>query len=254
MVIKVFVDGQTIYAATDGGLGISTDNAATWVNIDWGKPVVVRDVYADGKTIYAATDDGVYGSEDGGTSWTHYTRQELGSERALSVWVPPAELFYAGTTDYLDVCTPGTSSRCENAGFISQQTEDIVPVNDVVGVGPEIWVATEGAGLWKTPDWSKGPWGRYGADVMDFVFSLFAQGDTIYAGHAGLSISLDDGATWTTYDTEEGLADGAVWGIYLDGASRYVYAAISDSLPGLADDPNSDSGGLSFAYCDFCQS
>jgi len=113
-------------------------------------------------------------------------------------------------------------------------------VRDVVGVDPFLYVATGFDGVWKgsplADDWIQVLGDDYYAD------SLFAQGDAIYAGGEGVAISLDGGATWTFYDQEEGLADAGVYGIYLDQST--LYAATDDPV----------SGGLSFAYCEFCQS
>ena len=124
-------------------------------------------------------------------------------------------------------------------------------MRDVAGLTPDggdyLWVATEGSGLWGG-QFEGTNWIRYGADVMDSVFSLLVKGDplspkTIYAGQdLGLSISSDVAATWTTNTTANGLADGAVFDVYLAGAT--LYAAINDE--------DSDSGGLSFAFCEFC--
>ena len=177
---------------------------------------------------------------DGGAFWTYSGDQFPWSdlEGVLSIWVPPAEQFFAaGTVNDINtglyVCTLGSSGQCGITRF------DNAPVEDVVGVDPFLYVATGFVGVWKG-----GPFADDWIQVLGDFYgkSLFAQGDAIYAGGDALAISLDDGATWTFYDTEEGLADAGVYGIYLE--ENTLYAATADPV----------SGGLSFAYCEFCSS
>ena len=72
----VYADGSTIYAATYGGLSISTDGGATFTNRteeDGLGSNMMRGVYADGSTIYAATWGGLSISTDGGATFTNRT-------------------------------------------------------------------------------------------------------------------------------------------------------------------------------------
>jgi hypothetical protein len=58
----VYADGSTIYAATSGGLSISTNNGTNWTNYTTGSGLgsdIVNGVYAAGSTIYAATSGGL---------------------------------------------------------------------------------------------------------------------------------------------------------------------------------------------------
>ena len=61
-VLGVYASGSTIYAATIGGLSISTDGGTTFINkttTDGLGSNVVYGVYASGSTIYAATYGGL---------------------------------------------------------------------------------------------------------------------------------------------------------------------------------------------------
>ena len=58
----VYASGTTVYAATSGGLSISTDSGTSFTNkttADGLGDNVVRGVYASGTTIYAATQVGL---------------------------------------------------------------------------------------------------------------------------------------------------------------------------------------------------
>ena len=61
----------TIYAATDGGLSVSTDGGSSWTNYVTSNNIV--SVFATGSTNYAAGgNNGLYVSKNAGASWTNY--------------------------------------------------------------------------------------------------------------------------------------------------------------------------------------
>ncbi len=65
--LGVYAIGTNVYAATAGGLSISTDGGATFTNRTTADGLgnnVVLGVYADGGTIYAATQGGLSISAD----------------------------------------------------------------------------------------------------------------------------------------------------------------------------------------------
>jgi ABC-type phosphate transport system substrate-binding protein len=58
----VYASGSDVYAATHGGVGISTDGGSTFTNYTTANGLgnnIVRGVYASGNTVYAATDGGL---------------------------------------------------------------------------------------------------------------------------------------------------------------------------------------------------
>ncbi len=62
--VGVYADGATVYAATFGGLSISTDGGATFTTYTTANGMgsnFVSGVYADGATVYAATNGGGVG-------------------------------------------------------------------------------------------------------------------------------------------------------------------------------------------------
>ncbi len=65
VVYGVYASGTTVYAATFGGLSISTDGGATFTNKTTADGLgnnSVRGVYASGTTVYAATNGGLSSS------------------------------------------------------------------------------------------------------------------------------------------------------------------------------------------------
>ena len=75
-VFCVYASGSSIYAASNLGLGISTNGGTNWSNYTTGSNGLggnyVNDVYASGGTIYAGTGGGGLSiSSNGGTIWTN---------------------------------------------------------------------------------------------------------------------------------------------------------------------------------------
>lgn len=95
----MYAVGSTVYAATNGGVSISTDNGASFTNHTTGLGSTnVSSVYAVGSTVYAATDNGLSISTDGGATFTNYTQANSGlaTNSVYSVYAVGSAV-YAGT-------------------------------------------------------------------------------------------------------------------------------------------------------------
>jgi hypothetical protein len=104
----VWVNGQSVYAATKMGLGIST-GAGQYFNTFKTRPGLVfdgvRSVQVSGGIIYVGTEHGVSISEDEGESFTNYTTDNgLGSNTVFSVLARGGRI-YAATAGGLAVAT-----------------------------------------------------------------------------------------------------------------------------------------------------
>ena len=120
----VYAVGDTIYAATEGGLKISRNGGTNWKSYDSTNGLGannVRRVYAVGDTIYAATGGtfdwntytvsggGLKISRDGGESWISYdSTNGLGANWVNGVYAVGGTI-YAATGETHDMFT-GTSS------------------------------------------------------------------------------------------------------------------------------------------------
>lgn len=75
-VFGVYAVGSTVYAATFGGLSISTNGGSSFTNSTTANGLgnnVVLGVYAVGSTVYAATNGGLSISTNGGSTFTNKT-------------------------------------------------------------------------------------------------------------------------------------------------------------------------------------
>ena len=80
---------STIYAATYGGLGISTNGGSTFINRTTANGLPsndIRDVYTNGSNVYVAAYGGLAISTDGGASFTNRTTANgLGSNSVFAL-------------------------------------------------------------------------------------------------------------------------------------------------------------------------
>jgi hypothetical protein len=105
-VVGVYASGSSIYAATLGGLGISTNGGTSFTNYTTTSGLgnnTVRSVYASGSSIYAATDGGISISTNGGSSFTNYTTANgLGNNSVRGVYASGSSI-YAATLGGLSI-------------------------------------------------------------------------------------------------------------------------------------------------------
>ena len=137
----VYAVGLNVYAATSGGLSISTDGGAncstrTAANAGLGSNYL-QGVYVDGSNVYAATDNGLSISTDGGTSFDNRTvaNATLGSDFVYGVYVDGSNV-YAATDGGLSI-----SANCASSSTTSSASSGIpgifLAVNDVL-VGKQV--------------------------------------------------------------------------------------------------------------------
>lgn len=171
VVCDVHLDGSTLYAATMGGLGISTDGGVTWASSaarpnraddDGG----IQKVVSSGSAIYVTSDSGLSVSPDGGQSWTIY-----------------------------DASTDGFSD-----GFVT----------DLCLSGGKLYAACTD-GLFVTADsgssWTKLL--AASDDELDAIAQVAERDGTLYAlGFHALMTSTDGGSSWTTMSLSGELASG----------------------------------------------
>lgn len=184
---SVYSSGSTIYVATDGGLGISTNGGKNWTNTTFGSGVSIdtRGVYvpADATNwVYAATyglspNGGVSKSIDGGASFTSMTNVAL----INSIYAPSYWNVYTTTVGSgLGISTDGGLTwnyrTIANAGLPSNTTYGVYTV------GSNVYVATDN----------------------------------------GFGRSTNGGTSFTASNTDNGLGSNATRGVYASGNTIYV--------------------------------
>ncbi|GAB4016652.1 beta strand repeat-containing protein [Spirosoma koreense] len=197
----------SVYAATNRGLGISTDGGNSFVTRlipDGLGSNTVNDVFVLNNTIYAATDGGLSISTNGGTSFTNVsTSSGLGNISVKAVYAlsgPSSTTVYAATAGGLSISTNG------GASFTNRTTS---------------------SGL--------------GSNAVNDVFVLSGPSSTtIYAATTGgLGTSTNGGTSFTNRTTSNGLGSSSTRGVYVTGGSIYVTTSAGLSI--------STNGGTSFS-------
>ncbi|MEN9468859.1 MAG: hypothetical protein RL630_592, partial [Verrucomicrobiota bacterium] len=235
-VYGVYASGSTIYAATSGGLSISTNSGTTFTNYTSGLGNnYVAGVFASGSTIYAATLGGLSISTDGGTNFLNLTTfSGLGGDTVLGVYADDSTI-YAATSGGLSISTDGGeyfSNFTTTAGLGNNN------VRSVYANGTTVYAATVG-GLSISTNGGTTFINRTTANGLgaNFINGVYAVGSSVYAATngMGLSISSDGGANFTTRNaTNAGLGSNDVRGVYANGSSIFAatYGGLSISLDG----------------------
>jgi len=207
---------DTVYAATEGGLGISTDGGTSFTNrttADGLGSNNVRGVFVVGSNVYAATNSGLSVSTDGGTTFTNRTTADgLGGNFVRVVFVVGSNV-YAASSGGLSISTDG------GVTFTNRTTADGLGTINVRGVfvaGSNVYAATQG-GLSISTDGGTTFTNRTTADGLggDNVQGVFVLGLNVYAAtQGGLSISTNGGTSFDNRtDVNSGLASNLVIGL-----------------------------------------
>jgi hypothetical protein len=141
--------GCTVYAATNGGLSISTDDARSFTNkttVNGLGSNTVYGVYVIGSTVYAATGGGLSISTDGGATFTNKTNANngLGSNTVYGVYATTVNnitTIYAATSSGLSVSTDGGVTF---TNYIAIDGLGSNTVNGVYSAGSTVYAATTG--------------------------------------------------------------------------------------------------------------
>jgi hypothetical protein len=250
----VYVDGQNVYAATEGGLSISSDGGMTFSNRTManglGSKNVIR-VIANGSNVYAATQGGLSISSDGGNTFTNRTTANgLGNNYVSSLAVVGSTVF-AVTSLGLSISTDGGTTfiyrpAIDDRGFSS--------ANDLYVDGSKIYLSSSrGVSIstdeGKTFNKPKSESGLGNAETSS-TNGLFAVGERLYAAtRRGLSVSLDGGQTfrrqWIAVNI--GLGCDHINDVFVSG--KTIYAATGDGdchLGGVGGLSMSTNGGRTY--------
>ncbi|MGH7504917.1 MAG: hypothetical protein ACRELX_04680, partial [Longimicrobiales bacterium] len=233
-----------LWAGTFGdGIYVLRPDSGVWENIRAGEGSIAWDfvnsvVPQDENTIWYGTIGNGFGvSTDGGRTWRNWTLDELGPEWqyvALEGIRTRGDTVYIATADGLRITWDGGATwRCV--------------------------IAAEGApGSISRED--RGCSERITALPSEYLLSLDVgyEGEVRVGSLAGMSISRDAGATWTTPGSDDGVpaarirgittnGDSSVWfvdeaNVYVDSTEEAAFSVADISLPGLAGLPGSPRG------------
>ena len=237
----VYASGSTVYAATIGGLSISTDGGSTFTNKTTADGLGynnVNGVHASGSTVYASTSRGLSISTDGGNTFTNKTTADgLGDDYVNGVCASGSTV-YAATQGGLSTSTDGGNT------FIDRTTADGLGSNSVRGVyasGSTVYAAT-GWGLSISTDGGNTFTNKTPADGLghNIVYDIYTSGGMVYAATpGGLSIGGCLGLTANVAGSGTGTVTSDPAGIDCGADCTEVYSI--DTLVTLTADPGDES-------------
>ncbi len=214
---------DTIIAATQGGLACSgicysVDDGENWINANglYSPVHPYNNLTRIGSTIFASRNfDGIYTSEDAGANWSKL----ITSPATNTVYIKSISncLITLVDTNMLYVSYDlGANWLLINTGSILGNHFTKIAVDE-----PYIYVGTKYNGIYRTADlgttWTEINNGLY----QDYIVSLFADSNEVYAGSfGGVSRSLDFGDNWNMINNNMPYWDAA----YIEVVDSCIYA------------------------------
>jgi hypothetical protein len=199
-IYSLFVSGSDIFAGTDAGVCISTDNGSTWTPAG----LSTRTVYsfaAQGGYLFAGTDNCVYTSTDNGSTWTpHYSSYTYDAALAFI----GGSLFAGSQFNGVCVSTDnGSNWTGVNAGLTYQNVFALA----VMPTGPSsanFFAGTLNGGVFLSAD-SGAHWTAVDSGLTNKnVLALAVSGTNIVCGIAGFNsnnnvfLSTNSGTSWSS--------------------------------------------------------
>ncbi|MBL6990459.1 MAG: hypothetical protein ISR65_11800 [Bacteriovoracaceae bacterium] len=243
IVRRIVVNNGSIHAATLGGLSILTSDSSNFKNLTTDVGIgdnQVTDVFVDGQNIYLGTDSGLSISTDGGSTFVNRTDANgLDSILIYTVTVDENNNIFAATGAGLSIS--------EDSGRIFTNLLSGDTYTDVtVDSSGKIYAASQSTGIYISTDGGSTFANKNNATnslADDSVNHLTVADNKILASTPnGLSISEDQGQTFTTKTTNNGLGSNLIHSTFVDGTT--IYAATDEGLSISTD-------GSSFGACSF---
>jgi len=229
---SVVTSGSNIYVGSDGwGSYVSRDSGATWsmfanyTKIDSSRIYDIK--LANGK-VYLATAKGLCVTADDGVSWTTYNKLD-GKTTQMVIW----DLCISGSKIYAasDSGLFLSEDDCKTWSTLSTAKTSRVIVFDKTlyannGSSANLSSLSPGATTWTV------------YKNIQYVNVMLVSGSTLYVGTGfdGLFVTANNGTSWNTYTTANGLSENRIVGIMVDNTDIYVgtYLGLSVSTSGGA--------------------
>ncbi|MDP4235836.1 MAG: T9SS type A sorting domain-containing protein [Bacteroidota bacterium] len=218
------INGSTLYAATSGGLGISTDNGASWkITL---RPRNVQTFLIDGNNMFAGTSSGLFVSTDA-VNWENIgTDNGLFDTNCVALAVIGTTLF-AGAKDDI--------YRSDDSGT-HWQTTGSPYANKLIASGTTLYAAT-GGGVYISND-NAATWTSINSGAMNnaTVWDIAISGKNLFAATDanGVQMSSDNGKSWVSVN--DGLPTLAISAVNVDGTTL-----IAGTIRGVSISKNSGS-------------
>ncbi len=192
---KMIVDGNILYAATDGnGFYKSTNNGEQWTDIGTNLPnKYIVSLGVLGADIYVGTLNGLYHTSDNGISWSLVNTGATGFQFS-SVVLGNSVIAAASGSELFVSTNMGASWALSNTGLSGNY------VNTLNLVGDTIYAGTSSA-LFRSIN-NGGSWTKIGPTMLS-ISSVFVDNNVIYVGSIGDGVirSTNNGTSFSKVNT-----------------------------------------------------
>ena len=219
------ISGVNLFAATAGGVFLSTDAGMNWTQAGGGSlSVSVQAVAVNGPNLFAGTlAAGVYRSTDNGSNWTPASAGLV--DIKISSLAVSGSVLFAGTE------AAGVFSSADNGNTWAVASQGIPQAltTALARNGTTMYAGTGGAGFFLSSD-NGGSWlmMNYGLGNPN-IWSFAINGADVYAGtSAGVFRSTNNGAVWTPANA--GITSTIVTSLATNGG--YLFAGFPGGVAG----------------------
>ena len=212
------VDGTNLFAGTEVGVFLSTNNGTSWTAVNTGLPSSwVYALAVSGTNLFAGTwAGGVFRSTDSGTSWSA-VNSGLATAIVFALGVNGTNLFAATNSGVLLSTDDGTSWTSANNGL----TDPAVTRVSTFAVSGTNLFAGNAFGVFRSTN-NGTSWTAVNTGLTNtWVHALVVSGTNLFAGtDGGVFLSANNGTSWTAVNT--GLTNTWVHALAVSGTNLFA--------------------------------
>lgn len=243
--------GKYVFAGTDSGVFVSTDEGATWSQSNTGlTDTSVPSLAVNDSEIFAGTHDGVFYSTDHGATWNPANSGSMQNTDVADLLVKGSDLFAGTFGNGILVSSDGGSAWVTaDSGLTNLYVFCLAASggNLLAGTTIGVFLSTDNGTSWSAVP--NGPWGYN-------VRALAVSGGNAYAGVDGnydtkcIYRSTDNGANWMALDGSS--SGGTVYAFAVSSMSVFAGGNISVVLS--TDNGTTWTDAASWDNCTFANS
>ncbi|EKJ86008.1 photosystem II stability/assembly factor-like uncharacterized protein [Leptospira meyeri] len=233
---KLILINREIWVAasgdTGGGIWKTANVGRSWAQFSTAQGLRSNNVFdlafAKDGSVIVATDKGISQTKDGGQTWTYDVNGEELDKQILSVAVSEDGKVFAGTADGLYAFVEGNTlfgGKKVSWNRIGKGEPNMGDSINSIGITSDgnLFVGTN-LGVSKSTTKNLSKWTGVGGKSV--VKDIYMDGNRVIIGtDNGLNISTDNGISWVTYKTDNGLASNKINAISVNPIDKVIWTS-----------------------------